>query len=149
VNIRRLAAGAASGLAATAVMSGWMAAGQLTGRHGEQPPKRLVRRLGRRLGVPTRRFGGGLWLASAAAHAGFGATCGAAYAAAVRRSSAGRGVAFGLGVWAASYAGWIPALDLLPPPHRDNPRRAWTVFTAHVVYGAVLGATLDRRIHVE
>jgi hypothetical protein len=66
------------------------------------------------------------------------------YAAIVPRSTATRGVAFALGVWAASYAGWIPALGLLPPPGRDNPRRAWTTATAHVVYGAVLGAGLAR-----
>jgi len=53
-------------------------------------------------------------------------------------------VAFGLGVWAASYVGWIPALGLLPPPGKDNPRRAWTILTAHVVYGAILGATLAK-----
>ena len=54
-------------------------------------------------------------------------------------------MAFGLGVWAVSYLGWIPALGLLPPPYRDNPRRAWTTLTAHLVYGAVLGAGLSRR----
>jgi hypothetical protein len=144
MDVRRMAAGGLGGAAATVVMTAWMAAGQLTGPHGEQPPKRLVRRFAGRAGIPARRRGSGTWLASAAAHLGFGTSCGALYATVVPRSAASRGIAFALGVWAASYAGWIPALGLLPPPQRDNPRRAWTILTAHVVYGAVLGTTLAK-----
>ena len=145
MDAQRIVEGGVAGTAATVAMSGWMAAGRLTGRHGEPPPKRLVRRMARRFGVPARRTGRGTWLAAAAGHLGFGASCGALYAAAVPRSTPVRGMAFGLGVWAVSYLGWIPALGLLPPPHRDNPRRAWTTLTAHLVYGAVLGAGLSRR----
>jgi hypothetical protein len=144
MDFRRTAAGGLGGAAATAAMTGWMAIGQLTGPHGEPPPKRLVRRLARRAGVPARRGGPGTWLASAAAHLGFGTSCGALYGTVVPRSTATRGVAFALAVWAASYAGWVPALGLLPPPDKDIPRRAWTTLTAHVVYGAVLGAVLAR-----
>jgi Family of unknown function (DUF6789) len=144
MDVRRTAVGGLGGAAATTVMTGWMALGQLTGPHGEQPPKRLVRRLARRAGLPARRHGRGTLVASAAAHLGFGTSCGALYGAAVPRSSAPRGMAFALAVWAASYAGWIPALGLLPPPGKDNPRRTWTILTAHVVYGAVLGATLAK-----
>jgi hypothetical protein len=144
MDVRRTAVGGLGGAAATVVMTGWMAVGQLTGPHGEQPPKRLVRRLARRAGVPARRGGPGTWLAAAAAHLGFGTSCGALYATVVPRSTTPRGVAFALAVWAASYAGWIPALGLLPSPGKDNPRRAWTTLTAHLVYGAVLGATLNR-----
>jgi hypothetical protein len=145
MDVRRTAAGGLSGALATTVMTGWMAAGEASGPYGEQPPKRLVRRLARRAGIPARRHGGGTRLASAAAHLGFGMSCGALYGTIVARSTAPRGVAYALGVWAASYAGWIPALGLLPPPDRDNPRRAWTTLTAHVVYGAVLGTALARR----
>jgi hypothetical protein len=144
MDVRRTAVGGLGGAAATVVMTGWMAAGQLTGPHGEQPPKRLVRRLARRAGIPARRRGPGIWLASAAAHLGFGTSCGALYGTMAPRSTASRGIAFALGIWAASYAGWIPALGLLPPPGKDNPRRAGTTLTAHVVYGAVLGTTVAR-----
>jgi hypothetical protein len=142
MNVRHAATGGLAGAVATAAMTGWMLAGQLTGTHGEQPPKRLVRRLSRRIGLPARRQGTGIRLASGLAHLGFGTSCGALYAAAVPRSTVPRGIIFALGVWAASYAGWIPALGLLPPPGRDNPRRAWTIGTAHAVYGAVLGGLL-------
>src|SRR5256885_2546419 len=144
MNLERMAAGGLSGAAATVVMTGWMAVGRLTGAHGEPPPKRLVRRLARRAGLPASRGGAGTWAASAVGHLGFGVSCGAVYATLTRRSTVPRGIAFALAVWAVSYAGWVPALGLLPPPGRDNPRRAWTTFTAHLVYGAVLGAMLGR-----
>ena len=50
------------------------------------------------------------------------------------------GVVYGLGVWAVSYKGWIPALGILPPPERDQPGRPVIMVAAHVVYGLVLGA---------
>lgn len=142
MEFRRIAAGSAGGALATVAMSGWMLAGQVVTAHGEQPPKRLLRGFAHRAGMPTNRRGVVTVLATAVAHLGFGSGCGAVYGAVVSRSSAYRGVAFGLGVWAISYAGWIPALDLLPPPHKDRPGRAWTIFTAHVVYGGALGAVL-------
>jgi hypothetical protein len=144
MDVRPALAGGLAGTVATIAMSAWQAAGQLTGPYGEQPPKRLVRATGRRLGLPARRHGPVTWPATAAAHLGFGAACGALYAMVLPRSTAARGSAFGLIVWVMSYAGWIPAAGVLPPPHRDNPRRVWTMLSGHVVYGAVLGALVAR-----
>jgi hypothetical protein len=48
------------------------------------------------------------------------------------------------GLWAVSYASWIPTLVILPPPHTDIPGRAWTILTAHVVYGGAVGGALAR-----
>ncbi|GII25033.1 DUF1440 domain-containing protein [Planosporangium mesophilum] len=141
----RIATGSVGGALATVVMTGWMVARDLTGPHGEQAPKKLVRRLARRAGLPARRRGPGTVLASGVAHLGFGVGAGALYAAAVPRSTIPRGVAFGLAVWGVSYLGWIPAIGILPPAHRDEPRRAWTMLTAHVIYGAVLGQILADR----
>jgi hypothetical protein len=148
VDVERVAVGAGSGAAATVAMTGWLLGGQALGQagsgHGELPPKRLVRRLAERTGRPAERLGRGTTAASAAAHLTFGAGCGGLYAALTRRSSAPRGTLFGIGVWAASYVGWIPALRLMPPPHRDRPARAWNTATAHVVYGSLLGWLLAR-----
>jgi hypothetical protein len=144
MDLRRPVVGGAAGIVATVAMSAWQAAGQLTGPYGEQPPKRLVRAASRALGRPARRHGPVVWPATVAAHLGFGAGCGALYAAVLPRSTAVRGAAFGLVVWVASYAGWIPAVGVLPPPHRDNARRVWTMLTGHVIYGAVLGAIVGR-----
>ena len=49
------------------------------------------------------------------------------------------GILFGTLVWAVSYAGWVPAARILPPPQDDDPERVATMIGAHVVYGAVLG----------
>jgi hypothetical protein len=132
----------AGGAVATAGMTGWMLAGQFVSRHGEQPPKKLVRGVADRAGVPTTPHGSGTVLATGVAHLAFGLGAGGLYGAVARRSSAIRGVAFGLGVWAVSYAGWIPAFGLMPPPQKDLPGRAWTILSAHAVCGAILGTAL-------
>jgi hypothetical protein len=142
MEIKRVAAGGVSGLLATVAMSAWMFAGQAVSHHGEQPPKRLVRGFAHRAGIPAKRHGPATVAVTGVAHLAFGATCGALYGAVVPRSTISRGVATGLGIWATSYAGWIPALGLLPPPQKDLPGRAWTILTAHVVYGAALAAAL-------
>jgi hypothetical protein len=62
------------------------------------------------------------------------------------RPAVSLGVSHGLAVYALSFKGWIPALEILPSPQRDRPggpaarrpaaRRSWW---PDVVYGAVLG----------
>ncbi len=136
------AKGALAGAGATLVMSGVMAGFHRLGLLGEPPPRRFVRRglaaLGLRPGEP------GLELLTALAHLGFGAGVGALYGAAValRPGVAGpaSGVATGLAVWGASYAGWVPALGLLPPPDADRPGRPTAMVASHVAFGAALGA---------
>jgi hypothetical protein len=62
------------------------------------------------------------------------------FAAGDSRSRAGlAGAVFGSMVWAASYMGWVPALGIMPPAHRDRPDRPWSMLTAHWIYGATLG----------
>jgi hypothetical protein len=85
--------------------------------------------------------------ATALAHLGFGAGAGAIYAWWSARGSGRRGplqgAAFGTLVWLGSYAGWVPALGILPPPHRDRRDRQGSMLLAHWVYGAALGARLS------
>lgn len=52
------------------------------------------------------------------------------------------GVAYGLGVWVASYLGWIPAARILTPATRHPGRRNALMLAAHGVWGAVLAAGL-------
>src|SRR5688572_6837925 len=104
MDVRRAVAGGLAGTAATVAMSAWQAAGQLTGPYGEQPPKRLVRTVARKLGRPARRHGPVTLPVTVVAHLGFGAGCGALYAMVLPRSTVVRGTAFGLAVWVASYA---------------------------------------------
>jgi hypothetical protein len=109
---------------------------------GEPPPKKITR--------------AGLHAAHAAAspaevdvlawasHFGFGAAAGATYALLVgdRRPSLASGLLFGTAVWALSYAGWVPALDIMPAPSRDRPMRPEVMLAAHWVYGASLARAL-------
>lgn len=139
--------GAGAGLVATVVMSAVMLAADKLGATPQPPPQRitdhLLHRAGSRPPPPLRRALG------TAAHVGFGVGAGAAYAA---LQGSGRlpgpptasGVGYALGVWATSYAGWIPALGAMPPPDEDHPGRVRTMVIAHVVYGAVLGGLVGR-----
>lgn len=139
------AQGAGAGVAGTAAMTGVLLAARAAGLLGELPPRRITDAA---LGAadvhglsPAARRG-----LAIVAHFGFGAAMGAVFGAlrppgmrgAGRRAAAG--AVFGLALYAASYAGWIPALGILPPPHRDVPGRPAATVAGHLVYGGVLGA---------
>ncbi len=131
---------AAAGAIATVAMSGVMVLGARLGLMGEQPPTLVSTHTLRELGVADDRRHG--HLLAPLAHLGFGAAGGAIFGL-TRRLVADvprylHGVLFGLGVWAVSYMGWIPALGILPPPERDRPGRPVVMVAAHIVYGLVL-----------
>lgn len=87
----------------------------------------------------------GLTLAS---HFAYGAITGSAYAPLarwLRLPLVPGGLGFGLLVWLISYLGWLPAVGLFPPPHREAPRRITLMIAAHVVWGLALGALLQTR----
>jgi putative membrane protein len=83
---------------------------------------------------------------AAAAHFGYGATMGAIHGQlASPRSAAGAavsGIAFGLGVWSASYLGLMPALGLYRHAAQEPVQRNALMIAAHVVWGASLGLAL-------
>ncbi len=148
----RMVVGAVDGAVATLAMTGAMDAERRIGLLGEYPPvevtERAVDRSGTARGAPPRTK----QLLAALLHLGFGAGAGALFALlrTVLLRPFGRvlpgpllGAVFGLGVWAASYLGWLPALGLLPPPSRSEPRRPAAMIAAHLVYGGVLGLTGD------
>ncbi|MFZ5896311.1 MAG: DUF6789 family protein [Myxococcota bacterium] len=146
--------GAVAGAGATVVMSAWMYASQRLGLLGRAPPRHIVEKGLARLGLRHRVSVPARQALTAALHLAFGATQGAVYALAEQglaasrhrelEPSLARGVPFALAVWATSYAGWIPALGILPPPSRDRPGRPTSMVIAHVVYGAALAALLRR-----
>jgi hypothetical protein len=150
VILRSAATGAIDGAFATVVMTGAMRVAQRAGWLGELPPRRITRLALRRAGQGgrSRRATSGL---AALAHVGFGAAAGSAFEVtfAPRGRPHGRGplagAAFGAAIWLVSYAGWVPALRLLPPPPRDRPGRQAALVLAHLVYGATLGALADLR----
>jgi hypothetical protein len=137
--------GAAHGVAATVVMSGWMLLARRLGLMSRLPPEKLTAILLRRLGVRPRTPL--LEAATLAGHFSYGAALGALFQSATDRlpgPAALKGALFGAAVWGVSYAGWVPALELMPPPHRDRPGRQASTLAAHLIYGAVLGGLAAR-----
>jgi hypothetical protein len=75
-------------------------------------------------------------------HFGYGTAAGGAYGLLARRWLPGArgGAMFGLGVWAGSYLGLLPGAGLYPPATQTPLRRNALMITAHLVWGAALGA---------
>lgn len=94
-----------------------------------------------RMGEPLRQA------ATMASHFGYGSAAGGAYAAVQPRlpgSPAVRGILFGLGIWAISYLGWIPAAGVLPSARRWPAGRNFMMIVTHVVWGGFTGILTDR-----
>jgi uncharacterized protein DUF6789 len=134
-------ADSASGALATAAMSAVMIAGDRVGLLGEPPPTTVTRAVLGEAGVERPSDAAGM--VAPLAHLWFGAQGGMTFGV-IRRFLPGvpggiLGVLFGIGVYAVSYKGWIPALGILPPPEDDRPGRPAVMIAAHVVYGLALG----------
>ena len=74
--------------------------------------------------------------ATIAAHFAYGAACGALIAAANPRIGETKGAAAGVGVWLASYLGWIPGVGILRPATEHPLRRNLLMIGSHLVWGA-------------
>lgn len=137
----RTVCGAEGGAAATVTMSAFLAAATLLRLLRTEPPRLIVRAA--LPSLPPKAING----AALAAHVAYGVGMGAGYGVMVPKwvRNPVTGVGYGVLVWAVSYAGWIPALGIMPPPWRDRRNRAVTMFLAHLVYGATLGASAGSR----
>jgi hypothetical protein len=80
------------------------------------------------------------------AHFAYGTAMGAAFPAVERvlKPLPARGPLYGLGLFALSYAGWLPALQILPPPTQRTPGRNTLLVISHLVWGAALEAGFRR-----
>jgi hypothetical protein len=154
---RDLARGVAAGLAGTAAMTAWQELAAAL-RHAAPmdvddrfrperdpwesapAPAQVARRFLGLAGidVPASRIG----LFTNAVHWGYGTALGAAYGLALGSRAPRpllRGVAFGSGVWATSYATLVP-LGLYEPPWRYRPATIAKDVSYHLVYGAGVAA---------
>lgn len=146
--IRDAIEGAAAGLAATAPMTVVMRLGfQRLPSHEKYPlpPRQIVGVLGRAVGIwdqlsePQKRD------LIIAAHFSYGTAMGAGYGVLAR----GRfrnwwtGVGYGFAVWAGSYLGLLPSLGILDSATEHPAERNALMIIAHLVWGAVLGGTLQ------
>jgi uncharacterized membrane protein YagU involved in acid resistance len=143
---RRLLGGALAGLVATLPMTLAMAAlhSRLPPRERHPlPPRHITEKLAEESGLAPKLSEPEMRTLTFAAHFAYGAAAGAAYgllASLLRGPSVLGGVIFGLGVWAGSYAGWLPAANVLPSAGRESARRNPLMIAAHVVWGAATGA---------
>ena len=140
--------GAGAGALATVPMSGVMLAAQRMGWLGKPPPEKITdAALAKAKVSPPRPARKAL---AVGAHLAFGASIGALFGL-LRRGhpgparAAAEGAAFGTAVWAASYAGWVPALGIMPPPSEDRRGRPTSMIIAHLVFGAVLGVAIAQQ----
>ncbi|MDQ0147756.1 DUF6789 family protein [Pseudarthrobacter niigatensis] len=134
----KLAGGGLAGLAATGAMSALLVAADATGVMNYEPPRKIIDKFFPRLPLPLRDG------AAVLAHFGYGVAGGCLYVLTRRKQSTpGAGLAYGALVWVAGYEGWLPAMGILPPAHRDKTGRAVTMLAAHLLYGAVLGKVLE------
>ena len=115
---------------------------------GAHPPERVVEEGMRAAGH--QPSAGEVDAVASVTHVGFGIACGTAFgllAQLAPRLSGRLGIPFALLIWVVSYAGWIPALRILPSVHDDHPGRVGTMVVAHVVYGSVLGLAWRSIVH--
>jgi uncharacterized membrane protein YagU involved in acid resistance len=109
------------------------------------PPREITMKLAREAGVEGHLDAEERSALTMISHFGYGAAGGALYAATVQpcRQPMLKGVLFGLGVWAVSYLGWLPAAGVLSPATEHPARRNALMIVAHVIWGAVMGKFLE------
>jgi putative membrane protein len=146
---RQLIFGAAAGLAATVPMTVVMESlhrGLPAAQRHPLPPRKITIRAAGKLGMRKHLDGPQRLAATLAAHFGYGTAVGALLGAVAPKGparAAAAGAGFGLAVWAVSYLGLMPLLDLHPPATRDTAPRNLLMIAAHLVWGATAGALAD------
>ena len=150
----RVARAAAAGVVATLPMTLVMVAlhRRLPTREQYPLPPRLITdeittEVDRATGLVPPLPEGARVAATLVAHFAYGGVTGAPYGLAPAASSAPasalRGAGYGLGVWTASYLGWLPALGIMPPATSQPARRSGLMIAAHLVWGSTLAVLTD------
>lgn len=141
--------GAVAGIVGTILMTIPILVGRRLGLFHTPPPVEISANIARRTWLLPERSNPVFPLAWIGAHFAYGAASGVGFTL-LRRylpaSPAQAGLLFGLGVWAISYLGYVPALHLYPDPEDDSrPRQAVMIF-AHGVFGVSVAGTSQRLI---
>jgi hypothetical protein len=135
---RRALVGAAGGVGATVVMTGFMRLLRPRGAWA-QSPQVIQSTAAERAGMRGAARAAARTVAWLPGHLGMGAVLGTAYGLVPHRPGIRTSVPYALATWAVSYAGVMPALRLYPTPGKDIRSRGLTTLAAHVVFGAALG----------
>jgi len=106
------------------------------------PPREIVEAIAVKTGVSRELSERDVQNLTLAAHFGYAAATGALFgllAPRGRSATVVAGVAFGLGVWATSYLGWLPAAGIRQPVTYDPVDRTRLVLGGHLVWGVATG----------
>lgn len=148
--LRPLINGGLAGMSATTLMTRAMRYlfGSLPDRqHYPLPPREIIESIDEKTGeaeAPLKEensSGRANAVATVGAHYGYGAAAGSLFALQPYRTPVA-GAAFGVGVWTASYLGWLPATSILSPATHHPRNRNLLMLAAHVVWGAALSSAL-------
>lgn len=153
---RRVLIGAVAGMIASIPMAGMMIGLNrvLPGRKRSfrdiltpLPPKLITRRVTRRAGIGQITRSGRKWdLTTWLAHLGYGAAAASLYPVITRPLPVPhilRGMLFALGIWGASYMGWLPAANILPPAKKQTARRNAVMILSHLTWGSIIAILAD------
>jgi hypothetical protein len=146
-SMKRLFVGAAAGALATLPMSAVMLAWHRRlpwHKRDPLPPAQITKQVTKALGLHDELEHEGRLALTGVSHFGYGAAMGSLYGLAggggqPAGNAALGGAAFGFGVWAASYAGWLPAAGLYRSAATESRERNTMMIAAHLVWGAGLG----------
>jgi len=143
--------GGLAGLVATAPMTWTMRAGERlvpNHRRGRLPPRQITERILGEAGVKPKLDEQERAAITTLAHYGFGASAGcllgvvASDPRTLPRPLTGALV--GTLVWVTSYMGWLPATGIRRNATKEPTGRNVQMVAAHLVWGCVAGALLDR-----
>ena len=134
--LQRLAIGTLAGISATMAMTAAMrhlfAELPIENRY-PLPPRELTEEI---LQASDRN----LPILAVLSHFGYGAAAGVIFTF-LPRTGIFTGAIYGVSVWAASYLGWIPGLNVLKPATQHPAERNLLMMAAHLVWGAVLAVS--------
>lgn len=143
--------GAAAGGVATIPMTLFMLAMHKILPHwqkGALPPEKITAEMAERASVSVDKPQ--LLGSSLAAHLGYGATMGSLYMNITRKWAVHpllKGCLFGLGIWAGSYMGWLPAAKFAAAGTNETKERNILMIIAHLIWGGVTGVVTDQLLH--
>lgn len=142
-------AGAIAGAIATIPMTLFMLAMQRLLPNWQKyalPPERITDQIAKRLGLKKHMDKQERVGVSLMSHFGYGASMGSFYSSLANRiplPAVLKGMLFGLLVWAGSYLGWLPAMNMPSSAPNEPPRRNLLMIGAHLIWGATTGLVTD------
>ena len=147
LNVPLLSTGAFAGLIATIPMTLFMLLMHRLLPQWQKyalPPERITHELSERTGTDKFLDKPRLLGATLVSHFGYGAFMGTLYGTLSKRSkiplpAAVKGSIFGVIIWAGSYLGWLPAMDMAAAGTEEPLRRNALMIGAHVIWGATTG----------